>query len=194
MDIKALVHLATAASAIVPEIRFIVFGSSSAFGSFPDLAEHIASYKQTLDADIVPDPVDQGTYDLLTECLGKESAFFDRYGYYADINGPRAFECFPADFRERLVPLQECPNVFALEPNDMAVAKLIAGREKDIRLLSILLARGCLEEAAIRTRLWHLEMDDKLIVRTDLALRATVAAARVLGYTVQCPERPWEPR
>jgi len=192
MDIKALKHMASAATALAPHVRLIVFGSTSAFGSHPDLAEFVESYEQTLDADFVPDPMDEETYQLLNESLGKESLFFDHFGYYADINGPRAFENFPQGFQDRLVPLEGCPNVFALEPNDMAVAKLIAGREKDIRLLSVLLARGCLDEAIIRTRLWFMEMDDKLTVRTDLALRATVEAARELGYAVDCPDHPWK--
>lgn len=185
MDVKALTHLAREVASLAPDRCIIVFGSSSAFGSFPDLGDSIESYKQTFDADMVPDPIDEPMWRMLSENVGKHSAFFEKYGYYADINGPRAFECFPADFRERLVPLQGCPNVFALEPNDMAVAKLIAGREKDIRLLSILLARGCIDEAVVRTRLWRIEMDDKLTVKTDLAFRATVKAARELGYAAQ---------
>jgi hypothetical protein len=191
MDLKTLIHLAQELRALAPELRFIVFGSTSAFGSFPELGATVESYEQTLDADFVPDPLTEDVYQLLDRSLGKDSLFRRENGYYADINGPRAFECFPADFRERLVPLQGCPNVFTLEPNDMAVAKLIAGRDKDVKLLSILLARGCLDEVIIRTRLWKIEMDDKLTVRTDLALRATVKAARERGYAVECPERPW---
>ncbi len=185
MDLKALTHLAQELLILAPDLRFVVFGSTSAFGTFPDLGATVESYEQTLDADFVPDPLTEEVYQLLDGSLGRDSVFRRQNGYYADINGPRAFECFPADFRERLVPLPDCPNVFALEPNDMAVAKLIADREKDIRLLSILLSRGCIDEATVRTRLWSIEMDDKLIVRTDLALRATVKAARELGYTVE---------
>ena len=188
MDIKALKHLAQEAVALAPGRQFIVFGSSSAFGSFPDLSSVVEPYRHTLDADFVPEPIDEATWRILSENLGKNSEFFVRYGYYADFNGPRALACFPADFRDRLIPLEGCANVFTLDPNDMAVAKLIAGREKDIELLSILLAQGYLDEATIRTRLWQIEMDDKLVVRTDHALRATVSAARELGYSIQCPD------
>lgn len=44
----------------------------------------------------------------------------------------------------------------------------------------------------IRKRLWHMEMDDKLFVRTHLTLRAVVAAAKEPGYTIECPEMPWK--
>jgi len=192
MHIEALIHLAKAAASLAPDKSFIVFGSSSAFGTFPNLADSVSTYEQTLDADLVFEPLDEETWSHLRAALGKESPFFESHGYYADINGPRAFECFPADFRDRLVPLADVPNVFAIEPNDMAVAKLIAGREKDVRLLSILLAGGYLNEAAIRTRLWNMEMSDKLIVKVDLTLKATITAARDLGYSVECPEQPWK--
>lgn len=192
MHIQALKHLVREATILAPDKHFIIFGSSSAFGTFPLLADSISSYEQTLDADLIFEPLDETTWNRLRDAIGKESDFFDAHGYYADINGPRAFECFPADFRDRLVPLPEVENVFALEPNDMAVAKIIAGREKDIRLLSLLLAGGYLDEAAIRTRLWKMEMSDKLIVKVDLTLKATIQAARALGYSVDCPEQPWK--
>lgn len=190
MHIEALIHLVREAASLAPGKNFILFGSSSAFGKFPWLGNSISTYEQTLDADLVFEPIDEETWILLQSALGKESSFFDTHGYYADINGPRAFDYFPADFRERLVPLPGVENVFALEPNDMAVAKLIAGREKDIRLLSMLLAGGYLDEATIRRRLWKMEMSDKLVVKVDLTLKATISAARDHGYTLLCPDNP----
>lgn len=191
MDFQALKHLSAVVAALAPGSSILIFGSSSAFASHPKLAETVSMYQNTQDADFVPDPMDEMLFEYLRDTLGKESRFFQVFGYYADINGPRAFDYFPAGFRDRLVPLPGVANVFALEPNDMAVAKLIAAREKDIHLLSILLAQGCLNEAAIRTRLWFMEMDDKLRIRTDQALKATLTAARALGYAVECPEQPW---
>ena len=192
MHLKALISLVTAIKASAPDVRLIVFGSSSAFGSFPDLADEVAMYEATVDADIVPEPLSGDVYLDLTEKVGKTSPFFDQHGYYTDVNGPRAFDYMPTGFRDRLVPLPGVENVFALEPNDMAVAKVIAGRPKDIQLLSILLAKGYLDEATNRRQLWFMEMDDKLIVRCDQVLKAIVAAARELGYTRQCPEQPWK--
>lgn len=190
MHIEALIHLVREAASLAPGKHFIVFGSSSAFGTFPSLGDSVSTYEQTLDADLVFESIDEETWILLQSALGKESSFFDTYGYYADINGPRAFDYFPADFRERLVPLPGVENVFALEPNDMAVAKLIAGREKDIRLLSILLAKGCLDETIISQRLWNMEMDDKLTVKVDLTLKATLRAARELGCGLDEDQQP----
>ncbi|MDI1313097.1 DUF6036 family nucleotidyltransferase [Prosthecobacter sp.] len=81
------------------------------------------------------------------------------------------------DFRNRLVPLEGCPRVFALDPHDMAVAKLFAGRPKDIRLLSFLLATDRLDEAKVRKLLWDTPMEEKWIVKTHAVLEQVVAEA-----------------
>lgn len=59
----------------------------------------------------------------------------------------------------------------------MAVAKLFAGRPKDIRLLSFLLATGRLEEAKVRKLLWNTPMEEKWIVKTHAVLEQVVAEA-----------------
>lgn len=115
--------------------------------------------------------------NLLSETLGKDSGFFEHYKYYADIVRPAAFGNFPPDFRDRLVPLEGCPRVFALDPHDMAVAKLFAGRPKDIRLLSFLFATDRLDEAKVRKLLWDTPMEEKWIVKTHAVLDQVLAEA-----------------
>lgn len=178
MRLSSLKHLAGAVVAIVPKANIIVFGSSSALCSHPELPEVTDSYEQTLDADFILDPWDNDMALLLSETLGKESGFFEHFKYYADIVRPAAFDNFPPDFRDRLVPLEGCPRVFALDPHDMAVAKLFAGRPKDIRLLAFLLATGRLDEAKVRKLLWDTPMEEKWIVRTHNVLDQAVAEAR----------------
>ena len=185
MDLPALIHLSQQVRQLKPDLSFIIFGSSSAFVSHPELPDRVEMYRVTEDADFVPEPISETDFLHLVEEVGKSSEFRQTHGYYADINGPRAFECFPMDFRERLVPLKEVEGVWAIEPNDMAVAKLIAGREKDIRLLSILFAHGYLNASTIDARLWKMDMDDKLRVRVDLTFKETLAAATKLGYQTE---------
>lgn len=177
MQLQALNHMATAAAALVPEVRIIVFGSASAFASFPDLAEFTTIYENTNDADFIIDPWNEELGKMLTKCIGKESSFFQMFGYYADIVRPAAFDCFPPDFRDRLVPLEGCPRVFALDPHDMAVAKLFAGRPKDVRLLAFLLRTKRLDEKRVRKLLWNTPMEEKWIVRTHQVLEQAVAEA-----------------
>ncbi len=177
MHIQALTHLARELRRLAPDRNFLLFGSTSIFASHRHIADELSMYEQTVDADFVPEPVDEVTWRRLRDALGKESAFFESEGYYADINGPRAFECFPHGFRDRLVPLVDVEGVFALEPNDMAVAKVIAGPEKDITLLSILLAHGYIDSSTVEQRLWTMDMDDKLRVRTDHTLKKIIQKA-----------------
>ena len=177
MRFSSLKHLAASVSAIAPEARVIVFGSSSALCTHPNLSEETDSYEQTLDADFILDPWDQSLGNLLSETLGKDSGFFEHYKYYADIVRPAAFDNFPPDFRNRLVPLEGCPRVFALDPHDMAVAKLFAGRPKDIRLLAFLFATDRLDEAKVRKLLWDTPMEEKWIVKTHAILDQVLAEA-----------------
>lgn len=59
----------------------------------------------------------------------------------------------------------------------MAVARLFAGRPKDIRLLSFLLATKRLDEAKVLKLLWDTPMEEKWIVRTHAVLDQVVAEA-----------------
>ena len=177
MRVEALRHLATSASALAPDTTIVVFGSASAFATYPELGLECDLYTQTKDADLIFEPWEQSLGKALNNAVGKESLFYDHFGYYADIISPAAFNNFPPDFRERLVPLEGCPRVFALDPHDMAVAKLFAGRPKDIRLLSFLLATNRLDEAKVRKLLWDTPMEEKWIVRTNAVLDQVVAEA-----------------
>lgn len=192
MRLEALKALVRAARTVEPDARIVVFGSTSAFATYPTLADEVPLYLNTNESEFILDPWDDSTGAALIAAIGRNSEFFEMNKYYADIIRPLAYHNFPGGFEGRLVPPTEFAKVFALEPNDMAVARLLAGRPKDVARLSELLAKAKLDEATIRTRLWHMEMDDKLFVRTHLTLRAVVAAAKERGYTIECPEMPWK--
>lgn len=191
MRIETLKHLATSAIALVPGIQIYIFGSTSALCTFPDLPDTTDAYENTLDADFVLDPWSPEIAAMLDEVLGKTSLFFEHYKYYADINRPAIFDNFPADFRDRLVPLEGCPNVWALNPHDMAVSKLLVGRPKDLRLLSILLATGRLDEALVRKLLWGMDMEEKWIIKSHAFLDEVVKAAWDLGYPLRDVKDVW---
>jgi hypothetical protein len=176
---------------MAPDVKIVIFGSGSALCTHPDLDEVSDTYSNTLDVDFVFEPWDNLTGQMLEDALGRESLFFDRYKYFGDFIRPAVFANFPPDFRDRLVPLEGCPNVWALDPHDMAVAKLWAGREKDLKLLSILLATDRLDEAKVRRLLWSVEMEEKWIVKTQRFLEEVVAAARALGYARPDLKETW---
>jgi hypothetical protein len=181
MRVEALRHLASSAAALAPDSTIVVFGSASVFATYPELGVECELYQQTKDADFIFEPWEQSLGKALNSAVGKESLFYDHFGYYADIISPAAFDCFPPDFRDRLVPLEGCPRVFALDPHDMAVAKLFAGRPKDVRLLAFLLGTKRLDEQKVRRLLWNTPMEEKWIVRTNQVLEQAVAEAKLIA-------------
>lgn len=76
-----------------------------------------------MDADFVLDPFDETTGKTVGDAIGAEADFASQFGYYADIVRPIGCENFPPGWEDRLIPLEGVPNVFCLEPHDMAAAK-----------------------------------------------------------------------
>ena len=180
MNQDRLRRLLAEARFTVPEGRLIVFGSTSVFGAFPELAEQTRLYEVTLDSDFIADPWDDGSALKLQQAVGKPSVFFQEEGYYADIVRPAAFDQFPPGFQDRLVPIGGFENTFALEIHVMAVAKLWAGRPKDVRLLSALIHLGKLDVETLRKRLWDTSMAEKWIVKTHFVLDQVISEAKCL--------------
>lgn len=178
MRIEALKHLARSAAALAPESTIVVFGSASVFATYPEMGTECDLYQQTKDADLIFEPWEQSLGLALNNAVGKESLFYDHFGYYADIISPAIFDSFPPGFRERLVPLEGCPRVYALDPHDMAVAKLFAGRPKDIRLLAFLLDTNRLNEQKVRQLLWEMPMEEKWLAHTHQVLEQAISEAR----------------
>lgn len=166
MHLAALKHLAGVAMAITRCGRIIVFGSSSLFGSIPEADEEFELIRNSLDADFVLDPFDEAIAKVTHDALGRTSPFEQQFGYHADIVRPLAYENFPDDWETRVVPLAGCKGVLSLEPHDMAVAKLLAGRPKDFNLLTDLIRAGPLDPSIIRDRLRGTAMTEVWIRRT----------------------------
>ena len=73
-----------------------------------------------------------------------------KFGYYADILGPAMRETLPAGWESRLYPVAGHTNVFALNIYDLALVKLMVGREKDLNLLRALFRLGLIDVAWLR--------------------------------------------
>ena len=171
MRIEALIHMADAALAITRSGRIIVFGSSSLLGSIPDADQRFELIRRSLDADFILDPFDDQIARVAQDALGADTEFARQFGYHADIVRPMACENFPPGWEQRLIPLDGCAGVFCLEPHDMAVATLFAGRPKDITLLAELIRAGLMNIEVLSKRLFETPMTEAWIVRTDLKLR-----------------------
>lgn len=152
MKKSQLEHLIRASSTIMGEKEFIVIGSQSLHGKYPDLADDILL---SVEADIYAKKNLINSDYLNT--IGQDSPFHEQFGYYADPADDKT-AVLPKDWKNRLVHLKmasEDPalKAYCLDPSDLVVAKLAAGREKDTIFIQALLEKGLVKPEIIRLRI-----------------------------------------
>lgn len=155
MQRHELEHLIRAAGAITGADEIIVIGSQAILGAVPNAP---ASLLRSSEADIFTfrDPKDA---DLIDGSIGEGSPFHETFGYYAQGVWEDT-AVLPEGWKNRLVMIcnENTRNVVArcLEPHDLAVAKLVAGREKDIEFLKEMVRHEILDLETIRNRIQSL--------------------------------------
>jgi len=167
VTLAALQHLIRSATALAEDRRFLVLGSASLLASFPELGGASEPLASTYDADLCPEPFDELTGSMLQEALGEDRAYFRRHGYHADILRDSILETLPEGWRDRLVPVPECAGALAISPSDLAAAKLLVGRPKDLRLVRTLFETGRLDRAQVIARLDALQIPVELRPRLN---------------------------
>ena len=158
MERPQLEHLIRAAAGITGAKQFVVIGSQAVLGQFPNApAELLIS----IEADLFTfrDPADS---DLIDGSIGEASPFHRAFGYYAHGIGPET-ATLPDGWQERLVPVNN-ENTgggtgLCLEVHDLAISKLVAGREKDMNFIVALLRHGMVEPEVLRARLEQTPVD-----------------------------------
>jgi Nucleotidyltransferase of unknown function (DUF6036) len=147
-----LEHVVRAASKICEDDEFIIIGSQSLHGKFPDIADEILVSQEV---DLLAKKQIHKTEFL--NVIGIDSPFHETFGYYADpVDANTAV--LPKNWKNRLVHLKMENNesdvkAYCLEPHDLVIAKLAAGREKDKIFILALLDRGLVNLATIQLRL-----------------------------------------
>jgi hypothetical protein len=130
MKKQQLDHVLRAAGRITGEKQFLIIGSQALHGKYPDLPDDIA-------LSAVADLIAKADVDR-TEWLnviGQDSPFHEAFGYYADpVDETTA--TLPSGWKGRLVDLPpgdtEGVKGLCLDPHDLAIAKYVAAREKDL--------------------------------------------------------------
>lgn len=156
-----LEHIVRAAGAILDESEVIVIGSQSILGSVAEALLPRAATR-SVEADIVPlDDEDERKSTLLDGTIGELSPFHESFGVYAHGVGERTAR-LPRRWRSRLVPLQNentgGVTAWCLEPHDLVVAKLLAGRPHDLEFCGALLGAGIVDIETVQARLSKSEM------------------------------------
>jgi len=158
MTREQLEHVIRAAAAIADVEDIVVIGSQSVLGPFPDApAELLIS----LEADVYPLQYPERG-DLIDGSIGEGSPFERSFGYYAHgVDDSTAI--LPDGWRERLV-LVTGPNTrdvrgWCLDVHDLAIAKYVAGREKDLFFTHALARHGMTTHDLLTGRLAATPMD-----------------------------------
>lgn len=177
-----LEHLIRAAGAILDEPEVIVIGSQAILASF-DQSRLPAEATRSIEADIVPrsDP-DETKATLIDGTIGELSPFHSTFGVYAQGVGERTAR-LPNGWRDRLVPLRNDNTAgvtgWCLDPHDLGVAKLVAGRPHDLEFCRALLRAQLLEPETLAARLAATELRDDeravIVDRLGALVRGTTA-------------------
>jgi hypothetical protein len=152
MNRQQLEHILRAAGAITGADEFVVIGSQSILGQYPEApSELLYSTEADMFSACSPEAA-----ALIDGTIGEMSPFHQTFGYYAHGVGPET-AVLPEGWRDRLVPFHSPATGgvlgLCLDPHDLAIAKLAAGRRKDMDYLAAMLRHGMLDIAIVAERL-----------------------------------------
>ena len=177
MQRPQLEHIIRAAAGITGADEFVVIGSQAVLGQFPDPpAELLISIEADLFTFRSP-----GDAELIDGSIGEASPFHQTFGYYAHGVGEET-AVLPAGWKDRLISIRG-ENTgggtgLCLEVHDLAVSKLVAGREKDLSFIHALLRHRLADAGVIQARL------DVTSIPTD---HREICIARLRRLSAQTP-------
>ena len=150
-----LEHLIRAAGAITGADEIIVVGSQAILAARPDSPESLLRSNEA-DLFTLRDPKDA---DLIDGSIGEGSPFHETFGYYAQgVWLDTAI--LPAGWQERLISIcnenTRLVTARCLEPHDLAVSKLVAGREKDREFIEAMCRHDMIQSEVILDRISQL--------------------------------------
>jgi hypothetical protein len=140
-------HVLRAAGELTGERQFVIIGSQSLHGKYPDVADDIL---RSFEVDLIAKQNPNRTEWL--NFIGQDSPFHETHGYYADPVDENT-ATLPRGWKGRLVnlPPGDTQGVrgLCLDPHDLAIAKYVARREKDIVFNREMAKRGIVEKAQL---------------------------------------------
>jgi hypothetical protein len=148
MKIEELEHVIRAAAVIADDDELIIIGSQAILGAYPRApAELLVS----AEADLYPKNHPERA-DLIDGSIGELSPFHETFGYYAQGVAPGT-ALLPERWADRLIPVKSPATRGAtgwcLHPHDLALSKLAAGRDKDLRFVADMGRHHMLDQNAL---------------------------------------------
>jgi hypothetical protein len=146
----------------------VIMGSQSILASYSAMVLDSA-LMMSAEVDILPIAADRDEINRLSDhldgSLGQESHFHESFGFHV-VGISSVTSVLPDGWIDRLIPEVD-PSTEAtgwcLDPHDLAVGKLIAGRPKDYDFVDILVAQRLVDPVVVREGL--LAVDDARSVR-----------------------------
>ncbi|MCI0416332.1 hypothetical protein L0222_26455 [bacterium] len=170
MKRRDLEHLIRAAGAISESTELIIIGSQAILGMFPDPPEELIVSQE---ADLYPAD-DPSKADLIDGTIGELSPFHEQFGYYAHGVGPET-AILPSHWKSRLIKIQNENTLgvagLCLHPVDVAVSKLIAGRQRDFDFVDQLIRHRLVALEDIESVLSELPANQAVSVKAWLQRR-----------------------
>ena len=151
-----LAHIIRAAWRVTKDGRILVIGSQAILASFPedDLPPE-ATISVEADVAFFEDP-DEAKADQVDGAIGEASPFHQEFGCYGQgVSISTAI--LPTGWESRVLPFQigdtGDAEAVCLEPHDLTIAKLVAGREKDLEFADALIKGGYVNPETLLRRL-----------------------------------------
>lgn len=147
-------HTTRAAASILGESEVLVIGSQTIHGSLSDLPPEA---ERSIEVDIVAfDDPDARKADLIDGSIGEASLFHGTFGYYAE-GVSETTAVLPPGWDDRLAryesPMAEGVVAWCLDPHDLWLSKVIAGRPKDLEVYRALAQRAVTDGSLLLDRL-----------------------------------------
>jgi len=167
MTRQQLEHVVRAAGAIAEVDELIVIGSQAILASVPDAPAELLTSREV---DLYPSSAPEKAI-LIDGSIGEGSLFDEQFKYYAHGVGPET-ATLPEGWRDRLVAIHSeytrGVRALCLHPVDIAASKLVAGREKDLAYVKVLIDRGIASRQAIRDAVASLPDAERRLAQSRL--------------------------
>src|SRR5216684_7856777 len=179
-------HVLRAAGRITGEKQFIIIGSQSLHGKFPDLPDDLV---KSFEVDLMA--AKHADRTELLNVIGMYSPFHGSFGYYADpVDHKTATR--PKGWKGRLVNLPagdtEGVRGLCLDPHDLAIAKYVARRDKDIVFTRELAKRGIVSRDTLLALLDQTPVSEEARGRIHTHIAKDFGVQKELDGTQQGPD------
>jgi hypothetical protein len=132
--------------------EFYVIGSAALLATIPN--PPVGDLTATRDVDVIPLDATEQLLDQISFVLGEASDFDLEYGYYAQGVSMQTPRYAPAGWINRAIPVNvKDYTALCMDPADLVVAKLGAGRPEDLDFARAVAALKIVNEEILRQRL-----------------------------------------